>query len=310
MVRMSFPMKHQLEQFLQHLAFERRLSSHTVDAYRADIEHFAQWYERKVPSTDPLLHLNHYHLREYLALCLHNYKNVSIARRMSALRTFLKYLVKIGTLKTSPADMLENPKIVKPLPKPVSVDEAFAICDIEMPESPHLLRDTAICELLYATGIRISELCMLNIGDVDFDARILRVMGKGKKERLVPFHELCKQHLQVWNTNARHLYCNNVDDDALFVGEKGERINPRVVRLMLSRLGKSLNINRSLHPHRLRHAFATHMLESGADLRGIQELLGHATIATTQRYTEVDLASLMRDYDKAHPHAKKTRSSE
>lgn len=300
-------MKKELEQFLQHLAYERRLSPHTVEAYRADLDHFSLWYESKIRSTEPLLQLNHYHLREYLSVCLHKYKNVSIARRLSALRTFLKYLVKINYLKTSPADMLENPKIVKPLPKPVTVDEAFAICDIEMPQSPHFLRDVAICELLYATGIRICELCQLNVDDIDFSSRIIRVMGKGKKERLVPFHELCGEHLLAWRDYARHLYCNNADENALFFGEKGERINPRVVRFMLSRLGKSLNINRPLHPHRLRHAFATHMLESGADLRGIQELLGHATIATTERYTEIDLASLMRDYDKAHPHAKKNK---
>jgi integrase/recombinase XerC len=152
-------------------------------------------------------------------------------------------------------------------------------------------------ELLYASGIRISELCALNIGDVDLDARIVRVMGKGRKERLVPFHDKCQEALVKW-------IAQRPVATALFVGDRGARINARVVRLILAQVGQQLGIRGSVHPHQLRHAFATHLLESGADLRAIQEMLGHASISTTQRYTHVDLNHLMKVYDNSHPHAK------
>jgi integrase/recombinase XerC len=298
-------MKGHIDRFLHHLSYERRYSAHTVEAYGTDLEHFREWCLTKMADEHILSSLNHYHLREYLSFCFHRLKNVSIARKLSALRTFLKYLVKIGEIKASPADLIENPKVTKPLPKPVTVEEAFALCDLLPSDSGISVRDLTICELLYATGIRVSELVALDLDHVDMTQKLLRVMGKGKKERIVPFHQICHDLLLNWIENHRGHYLKNLDEKAIFLGERGERIHPRVVRASFKRIGVNLNINQSLHPHRLRHAFASHMLQSGADLRGIQELLGHATIATTERYTEVDLASLMRDYDQAHPHAKK-----
>lgn len=296
----------ELSRFLDHLAFERRLSEHTVAAYRADLEHFFAWIRTKILCDEWLLLLTHYHLREYLSFCFHRYKNISIARRLSALRGFLKYQVRLGTIKSSPADLIENPKVVKPLPKPLSVDEAFSMCESHDTKDTLSWRNQALCELLYASGIRVSELVALNIDDIDLKARLIRVMGKGKKERIVPIHHTCAQLLKTWMTSFRlDLVKNPLEEKALFVGERGERIHVRVVRTMLSSLGKSLAIAKNPSPHRLRHSYATHLLESGADLRAIQELLGHATISTTERYTDVDLASLMRQYDKAHPHAKK-----
>lgn len=294
-----------ISQFLHHLSYERRLSWHTVEAYRADLEHFHAWAKTKLVGDDIIARLDHYHLRDYLAFCHHRYKNVSIARRLSALRAFLRYLVQMDIIKASPADLIENPKVKKPLPKPVTVEEAFLLCDVERGDDAVAERDKIICEILYASGMRISELTNLDIDHVDIPSRLIRVMGKGKKERIVPIHHKGAELMRVWITQKRAQFLKNPDEKALFLGERGERIHPRVVRKALSLLGEELNINRRLHPHRLRHAYATHMLESGADLRSIQELLGHATISTTERYTEVDLAALMKHYDAAHPHAKK-----
>lgn len=301
-------MNSQIAQFLHHLRYERRLSDHTVEAYRADLEHFHAWAQTKLINVDILQKLDHYHLREYLSFCYHRYKNVSIARHLSGLRTFLRYMVRIGIIKASPADLIENPKVKKPLPKPVSVDEAFLLCDRDFGTDATGIRDRAMCELLYASGIRISEMVALDIDHVDSENRLVRVMGKGKKERIVPIHQTCADLLLRWVSTYRlELMRNPLEDKALFIGNRGERIHARTVRGILSRLGVQLSINHSLHPHRLRHAYATHMLESGADLRGIQELLGHKTISTTERYTDVDLASLMKHYDSAHPHGKKSK---
>lgn len=297
-----------IAEFLHHLRFSRRLSEHTVEAYRADLEHFSTWAQTQIKTPDFLLELDHYHVRDYLAFCFYRYQNVSIARHLSALRGFFRFLVKRGVIKASPVDLIENPQFKKPLPKPVTVEEAFLLCEEVEPVDIIALRDRVICELLYASGLRISELVNLNVDDVDLASRLIRVMGKGKKERIVPIHEACKQRLILWLSLHRGLLLKDgahEQQPALFIGSRGERIHARVVRYALAQLGKNLNINRPLHPHRFRHAYATHMLESGADLRSIQELLGHNTIAATERYTEVDLSSLMKQYDHAHPHAKK-----
>jgi len=298
-------MNEHIKIFLDYLLYERALSNHTVQAYKNDLEHFFGWlFSNKI---NELTCIEHFHIREYLAHIFNNYKNVSIARRLSAIKSWLRFLVQRGIIKTSPADLIENPKVTKPLPKPVTLEEAFALCDAssEIIDNPLFIRNQAICELLYACGLRISELSELNTDDIDLNNKLVKVMGKGKKERIVPFHDLCKKSLLLFLEKSRTFFVKDSNEKALFLGEKGKRIDPRIVRLMLSDLGKKLNINKNMHPHRFRHAFATHMLESGADLRGIQELMGHRSIATTERYTEIDLSSLMKQYDKAHPHAKK-----
>jgi integrase/recombinase XerC len=299
-------MNKELKLFLEHLAYERRLSNHTVEAYRADLEHFSQWAQSRFRSDDFLLRLDHYNIREYLSFCYQRYKNISIARRLSGLRTFFKFMVRLNIVAASPADLIENPKVSKPLPKPVSVEEAFCLCEQGPEKDAGSARNKAMWELLYASGIRISELVGLNIHHIDLKTRLIRVMGKGKKERIVPIHETCAKSLEQWINSFRPLLIKDIlNEKALFVGERGERIHARVIRSILRALGQRMDLSHSLHPHRLRHAYATHMLESGADLRSIQELLGHATIASTERYMDVDLASLMQQYDKAHPHAKK-----
>ncbi|MBH1989026.1 MAG: tyrosine recombinase XerC [Myxococcaceae bacterium] len=281
-------MKDRIEEFLRYLKHTKNVSPHTWIAYRNDLLQLAE----SLPEID-LPSLNHHHVRSFLAGLRRDHQTASVARKLSAVRSFLKWCVKQGYLLNSPADLLEYPKLPQSLPKSVSVEEAFALCD----NPPAQTRDRAILELFYASGLRVSELVSLNVEDVDLASKIVRVMGKGRKERLVPFHERCRDSLGL-------VMAGLAGKTPLFMGQQGRRMNVRVVRRLLAGYGKSLGISGNVFPHRLRHAFATHLLENGADLRAIQEMLGHASISTTQRYTEVNLDYLMKVYDKSHPHAK------
>jgi integrase/recombinase XerC len=209
----------------------------------------------------------------------------------------------------SPTDLIVSPKIPRHLPSGLSVDEVFTLCDEPIKVTKLSVRDEAIVELLYATGIRVSEACGLNIRSVDLVSKVVTVIGKGDKERIVPFHDKCAAKLKAWLECRLAQYpTDSIANAPFFVGSQGDRINDRVVRKLLERYGLSFGVNGSLHPHRFRHAFGTHLLESGADLRTIQEFLGHATISTTQQYTQVNLSHLMKVYDSAHPHSKKRNS--
>jgi len=295
--------------YLEHLEHNKRSSAHTLKAYARDLEDLAGWLLRNSDVRE-WSELDHRHIRSFLA-SLHGKRQASsIARTMSAIRSFLKYCVRDGHIKVSPADLIVSPKVPKHLPNGLSVDEVFTLCDEPVKASRLSVRDDAIVELLYATGMRVSEACTLNISSVDLDKRIVTVVGKGDKERMIPFHEKCAEKLKLWlKERLENFQVESVANAPFFVGAKGDRINDRVVRTILSRYGASFGINGNLHPHRFRHAFGTHLLESGADLRTIQEFLGHASIATTQQYTHVDLSHLMKVYDGAHPHAKRTKSN-
>lgn len=276
-----------IQDFLTYLEHIKHVSAHTIDAYRNDLMQFCLYFP-KVSLKD----LNHHHIRSFLAKLRTDHKTVSVARKLSAIKSFLRWCTKEGHLLSSPADLIEHPKLPQSLPKSVSVDEAFALC-----EPPDQVRNRAIIELLYASGLRVSELVALNIEHIDLNSKLVRVMGKGQKERLVPFHDTCAAALKI-------LIAGQSSKMPLFMGTQGGRIHVRVVRRLIAEYGKSLGIGGSMFPHRLRHSFATHLLENGADLKSIQEMLGHASISTTQRYTEVNLDYLMKMYDSAHPHAK------
>lgn len=279
-----------INQYLEQLAGLHNASPHTLTAYRKDLDQFCTYFP-KLSVGD----ITHRHIREFLGSLKKTHQTTSTARKLSAIRAFLRWCVEQGHLQNSPADLVDNPKLPKSLPKSLSVDEAFALCE------PKHLRDKAIIELLYATGIRISELVALNVNQVDFGAGAIKVMGKGQKERLVPFHGKCAEALKAWIASEAQPPRN---DEPLFTGERGKRINARVIRRMLAIHGKQIGLTGSMHPHRFRHAFATHLLESGADLRGIQEMLGHESISTTQRYTQINLDYLLKLYDSKHPHSK------
>lgn len=294
-----------VEDFLTNLSHVRRASPHTLASYRRDLEQLHGWLvEKKHPAAKALAKLDAIALRGFLASRHGHDKTTSVLRKLSAIRSFLKWAKRDKRIQQSPAELLDSPKRPKQLPRSVSVDEAFALCAAPDESEPEGVRDVAVIELLYGSGLRVSELVGLDLDDVDLRGQSVRVLGKGRKERVVPFHDECKRALERWLAEGRPQLARDPDERALFVGSRGKRVNDRVIRRHLERYGVEVGARGRVHPHKLRHAFATHLLEGGADLRGIQELLGHASLGTTQRYTHVDLARLMRVYDGAHPRAK------
>lgn len=300
-----------LQSFISHLEHVKRASEHTVTNYRRDLEQLRAFLaDKKHPGLADLKKLDVIALRGFLADRHRKDATTSVLRKLSSLRGFLKHAKKEKRISASPAALLDSPKRPKALPRSVSVDEAFALCDAprasggnaEKPEQA--LRDRAVVELLYGAGLRVSELCGLDVGDVDFPGRWVRVLGKGRKERMVPFHDACAAALRAWLDEGRPRLAAEGSGQAFFLGARGGRLDDREVRRFLGRYGLEVGARGKVHPHKLRHAFATHLLEGGADLRGIQELLGHASLSTTQRYTQVDVARLAKVYDAAHPRAR------
>ena len=300
--------------WLSSLRHVRRVSEHTERAYEGDLallrEHLARTFPRVL---EDITRLDVFMLRSFLA-ARHGHDAVtSTGRRLSAIRTFLTFCRKTKRITASPADLLDAPKRPRSLPRSVSVDEAFALCeqpaagnDDETPGRTHqatALRDTAVIELLYGAGLRISELCGLDLGDIDVAGRCVRVLGKGNKERIVPFHDVCAAAVTMWLNDGRPHLATAASANALFLGARGKRVIDSELRRRLAHHGQQAGARTRIHPHKLRHSFATHLLEGGADLRGIQELLGHASLSTTQRYTHVDVARLTKVYDQAHPRA-------
>lgn len=251
--------------------------------------------------------LTHVMLRAFLAeLSRRGNGNTTIARKLATLRSFYKYLRRHGLADASPAARLDTPKVVRPLPRFLTVDEAKNVTEAPASDAAHIeplrLRDAAILELLYGGGLRVSELAGLVLGSVDHQARRVRVMGKGRKERIVPFGQPAADALAAWLASRPSLLTGA--SDALFIGLRGTKLTVRQIQNVVRRYG-ALGAGRSdLHPHALRHTTATHLLDAGADLRAIQELLGHASLSTTQRYTHVTIDRLMAVYDTAHPLAK------
>jgi integrase/recombinase XerC len=294
-----------LETFLQHLEHVRRLSPHTLAAYARDVGQLRDWLvDNRHAGAEDLKKLDVFALRGFLASRHRVDATTTVLRKLSGIRTFLKWAVKQRLIKSSPADVLDSPKRPRTLPRTVSVDEAFALCGAPDESEPVGLRDRAVVELLYGAGLRVSELCSLDVDDLDLRSHSVRAFGKGRKERVVPFHEACADAIARWLKEGRPALSKDPACRALFLGERGGRLSDRVVRRFLNRYGIEVGARGRVHPHKLRHAFATHLLEGGADLRGIQELLGHASLGTTQRYTHVDLARLSRVYDEAHPRAR------
>lgn len=296
-----------IQDYLNHLQHARRMSPQTVKAYASDLNLFADYLENLPhPAAGDPARVDHLLLRSFLAQRLKIGSARSAARSLSTLRGFLRHLKHLGQIPTNPALLVDAPKLPKLLPRPLDVEDAVAICEPQnTPKTLAQVRDWAILELLYASGLRVAELAGLDLRDLDINGQQVRVLGKGGKQRVVPFGSHAKQalqsyleHRQTWPVRAGH-------EQAVFLGQRGARIDTRVVRRLVSQAGLSAGVRGRAHPHRLRHSFATHLLEGGADLRAIQELLGHASLSTTQRYTKVSLKHLLETYDKAHPRAKK-----
>ncbi len=235
----------------------------------------------------------------------HNLHPRTLALQLSALRRFCQLLLREQALSHNPAALVRAPKAGRPLPKPLSVDAAHQLLDIADDE-PLALRDRAMMELLYSSGLRLAELVGLNLEALDCDQRLLQVTGKGNRQRILPFGSKAAEALQLWLACRSQLAA--ADEMALFVSQRGRRISHRSVQLRLAQWAQQQQLDEHLHPHKLRHAFATHMLEGSGDLRAVQELLGHANVATTQIYTHLDFQHLSQVYDAAHPRAGKRNS--
>lgn len=302
-----------IEQFLEHLRYERNVSAHTLRNYASDLQQFVDFLtpadpsgkKRKLPELSEIGHLT---IREWMGE-LHNAQKTksSIARKLAALRTFFQFLVREGVVELNPAKLVSTPRQEKKLPKHLSIEEAIRFIETPDLETDLGKRDRAMLELMYATGVRVAELTTLNLADVDFRNQLIRVTGKRRKQRIVPFGdpaaEAIRNYLTVRDKFLFNAPVSKRDDEALFLNYQGTRITTRSVGRMVEKYIRICAGMHNISPHALRHSFATHLLDSGADLRDIQELLGHARLSTTQVYTHVSMEKLVAVYDKAHPKA-------
>jgi len=287
-------MNRYIEKFISYLDIEKNYSKHTILNYRIDLEEFFKYIDKT-----PIEKVEYLTLRKFLAhLRTKQHRPRTLARKLSTLRSFFKFFTREGFLRDNPATFLMSPKLDKPLPKFLSEDDMVKF--IESPRTDNILdkRNRAILETLYSTGIRVSELVGLNIDDVDFIGNIAKVSGKGKKERLVPIGNKALKSIQ------NYLDSRKEKSNIMFLNKNGTRLSTKGVFDMTKKYIKLTSIQQNVSPHVLRHSFATHLLDRGADLRSVQELLGHTSLSTTQIYTHVSTEKLRRVYDQAHPRAK------
>ena len=298
-----------IRQYVDHLRNERNVSPHTLRNYRSDLVQFNQFLVQRElclgqAGTVDVRKVDIHVARAYLAALTKNRKKSSMGRKLAALKGFFRYLVAIRHIEKDPLRLIHSPKQEKPLPNFLSVDDVFQLLGAIKVNSSLDVRDRAILEVFYSTGIRASELVGLNWSDVDFQLGIIRVVGKGSKERIVPIGEVALQTLRDYGQEVRETWslpCTGANP--AFLNHRGGRITTRSVARVVEKHLREAGIAVKMGPHGLRHSFATHLLNSGADLRVIQELLGHASLSTTQRYTHLNLDELTAVYDKAHPRA-------
>ncbi len=302
-----------LDQFLETLSAQKGYSSHTARAYRSDILGFMRFvlkdsdlppgkcqtlFREKIsqPNKNPEKSLNKTDIRKYLALLVRDGKSKrTVSRKLSALKSFFDYLVICGEIKINPAETIPFPKLEATIPRFLSIDELFGLLD-KIPADTWLgKRNRAMFETFYSTGMRISEIAGLNRADIDFDRQMIRVFGKGSKERIVPVGKRALEAIKEYWDSIDHSF------EPVFLNKNRTRISTRSIRRILDKIVRDCQLGVPVSPHMLRHSFATHMLDCGADLRGIQEVLGHASLSTTQVYTHVSMDHLMAVYDKAHP---------
>jgi integrase/recombinase XerC len=298
-----------IEEFDRHMAIERNLSDQTRKSYLSDLRQYRAFLERRGKSaeegggipTDPMV------IRSFLAsLYKEKLQKVTVSRKVAALRSFYRYLLREGKVRLNPAELLQLPRCEKYIPVVLSVDEILSLLRVNFSEDAAGLRDRAIIELFYSAGIRLSELTELNIVDVDFAGGLIKVRGKGRKERIVPVGTPAFQALGLYLDKRAELAAKGPQtgpDKPLFLSSRGMRMNPRGVARVVERVVRESGVGRTISPHALRHTFATHLLDAGADLRSIQEMLGHRSLSTTQKYTTVSVSRLMEVYDRSHPRA-------
>jgi integrase/recombinase XerC len=293
--------------FLNYLTYERNVSGNTVGAYRTDLESFIHFlcndYFSMGRDQLDLRRVDHLTIRSYLAhLGRRKLSRSSMARHLSALRSFFKYLMREGMVEANPARTVATPKREKQLPAVMQTAEVALLIEQADASTTLGMRDRAFLELLYASGLRISELVGIDIDDFELRAKLVKVRGKGSKERIVPFGSKAEEAVRAW-MEVRGELAHDPDEQALFVNYRGQRITTRSVRRLFDGYIRKAALRAGISPHTMRHSFATHLLNSGADLRGIQELLGHSSLSTTQKYTHLNDWQLIAVYKKAHPRA-------
>jgi integrase/recombinase XerD len=290
-----------VDRFLTHLSVERGVSVHTVRAYSADLSRYLEWAQRA--SLDPI-HLTHRQLRQYLAeLDRAGYARRTIARRLSSVRSLFSFLLAEGLAASDPSSVLVTPKIPSRLPRLVPADTITSLLEAPDDSTPTGLRDRAILELLYATGARVSEIADLSLGTLDLSQGQLKLMGKGSKERIVPVHRVGVTSLRRYLAGGRPALVHAHNTDAVFLSTRGLPLSPDAIRRLFKRYVDQVGALHSLSPHAVRHTFATHLIEGGADLRTVQELLGHVALSTTQIYTHLSIKRLQDVHRSAHPRA-------
>lgn len=298
------PIQPLIDRFLDHLKFERRVSDHTVSAYRIDLLRLQEFaVQRKIEN---IARLAPPQARLFAAGLRHlNLSSRSIARTLSAARSFYKFLIREGEGKTNPFEGISTPRGERKLPRTLNIEQAAQLVMIT-PDSDLTFRDRAILELLYSSGLRLSEIERSNVCDVDLADRTMTILGKGGKTRIVPVGRHAITAIKSW-LQRRQALVSNIEEKALFVSRSGNRLGARAIQKRVEYWAKRQGLDRSVHPHMLRHSFASHMLESSSDLRAVQELLGHSDISTTQVYTHLDFQHLAKVYDKAHPRARRRK---
>ena len=303
------------DRFLDHLTVERGLSDHTLAAYRRDLRRYVAFLRRRdVTAPDAV---DESTIRSFVAsvsASTHGederpYKATSVARTLSAVRSFHRFLLREGVTTRDPAAGIRQPKLPRSLPRPLGVDEVLRLLEAPEAATPAGLRDRALLELLYGSGLRVSELVGLDVDDVDLDEGAVRVLGKGGKEREVPLGRFGAEAVAAYLTRARPSFASGASRGALLLNRRGGRLTRQSVNRILATHVKEAGIERRVTPHSLRHSFATHLLEGGADVRVVQELLGHASVATTQIYTLVTEEHLREVYYTSHPRARRASAS-
>ena len=296
-----------IQDFQIYLEVEKNVSAHTRVAYIADIQEFARFLHNNnfIKSQNEIITVEPENIREYLSyLYRQKVKKVTVNRKVSSLRAFYKYVLRTGKIKNNPAEMIQTLKTEKYMPTFLSVDEMFELLKAQDESSVLSLRNRAMLEIFYSSGLRLSELAGLDLIDLDFNQKLVKVRGKGRKERIVPVGGPALKAVQEYLGKIGEIRKDTSGDivkKPLFLNARGERITTRSIARIVNELTSKSGIGRKISPHALRHSFATHLLNAGADLRSIQELLGHESLSTTQKYTAVNINRMMEIYDKAHP---------
>ena len=308
----SLSLKNQIESFIESLSSEKGYSANTCRAYSHDLKEFVAFINKELfsgknknqNSTDNITadQVNGLMIRGYLGFLHKKNKKVTIARKLSAIRSFFRYLVKRGVILDNPLDSILTPKQKKTIPVYLPVDDIFRLLDSISTDTLYGLRSRAIFETLYSSGIRVSELAGMNVFDVDFTKQVIRVLGKGNKERIVPVGKKALTAISDYRERLQIESGIRTDENTpLFLNKNNGRLTTRSMARILEKTAKGCGLLIPVSPHSIRHSFATHLLDAGADLRVVQELLGHKSLSTTQKYTHVSIDRLMETYDKAHP---------